>query len=157
MGDWFQSTFYGSPSPSIFLGPVNHPGIGTLLITDSAGKFTFGNMSFSSNNGNSTYDILGFRGTENVFNQTGSLSGTFGPFGFSTLFSLDTTTPMDALVIEIIPGANVTSVNLDSIDVTTVFSSLTSSTPETTSSLLFLGAVFTGLICVHCRTGAVRS
>ena len=43
-GSWYESTIYGSPSPSILVGPVNAPGPAVIQITDSAGRFTLCNL-----------------------------------------------------------------------------------------------------------------
>jgi hypothetical protein len=120
LGSWYQSTIYGSPSPSIFDGPVNSPGVAALQITDGAGLFAFGSLDFSSNNGDSSYDIQGFLGATLQFHETGTLQGVSTPFHFSTLLSGEPTLPIDGLLIEIIPGAGVTSLNLDNIMVVTV-------------------------------------
>lgn len=114
-GSWYQSTIYGSPSPSIFDGPVNSPGVATLQITDGAGLFSFSSLDFSSNNGDSSYDIQGFMGASLRFHETGTLAGVSTPFHFSTLLSGDPTVPIDGLLIEVIPGPGVTSLNLDNI------------------------------------------
>jgi hypothetical protein len=119
-GSWFQATYYGNAAPSILDGPVNQPGDAVIEITDSQGPFTFSAFDYSSNSGNSTYDILGYLGGTLQYQETGTLSGTFGPFSFSTLDTADPTTPVDGLFIGIVPGDGVTSVNLDNIVVTTV-------------------------------------
>jgi hypothetical protein len=106
---------YGSPFPSIFDGPVNSPGVAALQITDGAGLFAFSSLDFSSNNGDSTYDIQGFLGPTLQFHETGTLAGVSTPFHFSTLLSGDPALPIDGLLIEITPGAGVTSINLDNI------------------------------------------
>jgi hypothetical protein len=120
LGSWYQAMIYGTPFPSIFDGPVNTPGVAALQITDGAGLFTFSSMDYSSNNGDSSYDIEGFLGATLRFHETGTLMGVSTPFHFSTLLSGDPTLPIDGLLIEIIPGAGVTSINLDNIMVTTV-------------------------------------
>lgn len=120
LGSWYQATIYGSPSPSIFDGPVNSPGVAALQITDGAGLFAFSSLDFSSNNGDSSYDIQGFLGATLQFHETGTLAGVSTPFHFSTLLSGDPALPIDGLLIEIIPGAGVTSINLDNIMVATV-------------------------------------
>jgi hypothetical protein len=133
-GSWYQAMIYGSPFPSIFDGPVNAPGIAALQITDGDGLFRFSSFDYSSNNGDSSYDIQGFLGATLQFHETGTLSGVSTPFHFSTLLSGNSTLPIDGLLIEIIPGAGVTSINLDNIMVVTV--------PEPgTSALVCLGAL----------------
>lgn len=119
-GSWYQAMIYGTPFPSIFDGPVNSPGVAALQITDGAGLFRFSSLDFSSNNGDSSYDIQGFLGATLQFHETGTLTGVSTPFHFSTLLSGDPTVPIDGLLIEIIPGAGVTSINLDNIMVVTV-------------------------------------
>jgi hypothetical protein len=115
LGSWSQAMIYGSPFPSIFDGPVNSPGVAALQITDGAGLFAFSSLDFSSNNGDSTYDIQGFLGPTLQFHETGTLAGVSTPFHFSTLLSGDPALPIDGLLIEITPGAGVTSINLDNI------------------------------------------
>ena len=148
-GSWFEGIYYGNPAPSIFDGPINQPGDGVIEITDSQGPFTFSAFDYSSNNGDSTYDILGYLGGTLQYQETGTLPGTFGPFNFSTLFNADGTVPVDGLFIGILPSNNVTSVNLDNIVVTTV------PVPEPTGALL-LGLGLAGFIRfrIAARTGS---
>ena len=120
LGSWSQAMIYGSPFPSIFDGPVNSPGVAALQITDGAGLFTFSSLDYSSNNGDSSYDIQGFLGATLQFHETGTLQGVSTPFHFSTLLNGDPTLPIDGLLIEFIPGPGVTSINLDNIIVVTV-------------------------------------
>jgi len=115
-GLWYKGFSYGSPSPSIFDGPSQNPGVGVLRITDSADLFTFVGFDYSSNNGNSGYEVEGFLGANKVFDETGTL---FTP-NFSTYFSLSPTNQIDALLIHVFPGFGNTSINLDNIRVTTV-------------------------------------
>jgi len=119
-GDWLEGIYYGNPGPSILLGPLNGPASGVIQITDTAGEFTMAGLDFSSNNGDSTYDIEGFQGATLAYQETGALPGTFGPFSFSTLSTANPNLAIDALLIEIIPGNGATSVNLDNIEVQTV-------------------------------------
>jgi hypothetical protein len=114
-GSWFQSTLYGSPAPSIFDGPTNNPGIGVLLLTAAGSPFTFGSVDYSSNNGDSSYDIQGYLGANKVFDENGTLAGSISPFSFKTLLSSSSSVPIDGLLIEVIPGAGVTSLNLDNV------------------------------------------
>ena len=119
-GNWFQSPSYGNPPPSIYDGPVDQPGNGVLQITDGAGPFTFSSLSFSSNNGNSSYDIRAFLGPNLEYEETGTLPGTFSPFSFSTLTIAHSTVAVDGLFIAVSPGSGVTSINLDNIMVATI-------------------------------------
>ena len=119
-GNWFQSPSYGNPPPSIYDGPVDQPGNAVLQITDGAGPFTFSSLSFSSNNGDSSYDIRAFLGANLEYEETGTLPGTFGPFSFSTLTIAHSTVAVDGLFIAVSPGAGVTSINLDNILVATI-------------------------------------
>lgn len=144
LGSWYQAMIYGSPFPSIFDGPVNAPGVAALQITDGAGLFTFSSIDYSSNNGDSSYDIQGFLGATLQFHETGILQGVSTPFHFSTLLSGDPSLPIDGLLIQIIPGAGVTSINLDNIMVATV--------PEPgTWALVCLGA-----LAIFARCSVIR-
>lgn len=120
LGSWFQGQGYGNPLPSIFDGPIGSPGNATIEVTDSAGLFTFGAVDYSSNNGTSGFDIMGFRGGVLQFDQSGTLVASLPPlFGFTTLPS-GFSTKIDTLFVEVLPGSGVTSINLDNINVTTV-------------------------------------
>jgi len=120
LGSWFQGQIYGNPTPSIFDGPAFSPGNATIMVTDSAGLFTFGAVDYSSNNGASTFDIMGFLGGVLQFDQSGGLVASLPPFfGFTTLAS-GFSNSIDTLFIKVLPGAGVTSINLDNINVTTV-------------------------------------
>jgi hypothetical protein len=132
-GSWFKAFVYGNPTPDIFDGPGQNPGIGVLRVTDSAGLFTFVGFDYSSNNGNSGYEIEGFLGVNRVFDETGTLlTPNFNPYA-----SLNPTSNIDALLIHIFPGAGATSINIDNLRVTTV--------PEP-ASLALLAACFAGAI-----------
>jgi hypothetical protein len=150
--DWFKSiTTYGNPVPSIYLGPLNSPGVGVVQITDSVGLFRLSAFDYSSNNGNqdnslpTVYDIQGFLGPNLQYEETGSLMNSFSPFSFNTLTTANPSVLVDALLIELIPGQHVTSVNLDNIRVATV--------PEP-SSLLLVACGLAGLL--HWRKAARR-
>jgi PEP-CTERM motif len=142
-GSWFQGLLYGNPEPSIYDGPIGQPGNATVQVTDSAGPFTFGSLDYSSNNGESRYEIMGLLGATMEFDQTGTLAGSFPPFGFTTLASAFPNTQIDSLLIEVFPGDGVTSINLDNIVVDTV----AGTTPEPGTWIL-LG---TGLSCLLAR------
>src|SRR5882762_10470984 len=131
-GNWFQSMFYGSTAPSIFDGPAHAPGIAVIDVTDSQGLFTLSSLDYSSNNGSSGYHIQGFLGVTPQYEETGILTGSFSPFSFRTLITMHPTIQVDALLIELIPGAGVTSINLDNLNVLTV--------PEPRGLLLLAGA-----------------
>jgi hypothetical protein len=147
-GSWFQSQVYGNPNPSIFLGPLNSPGVGVLQITDGAGPFTLSSFSFSSNNGDSLYDIRGFLGSTLEYEETGTLAGTFGPFSFSSLAISNSSVAIDGLFIGLTPGSGVTSVNMDDIFVTTI--------PEPGSGLVMVAGVFVLTRCRPSHKGTKR-
>jgi hypothetical protein len=129
-GDWFQALVYGNPIASIF-APTNGSGNATLLITDNVDLFNFGSLDFSSNNGESTYDIQGFLDGSLTYHDTGTLVASFNPFSFNTLPGTDPSLQLDSLLIQLNFGPGVTSINLDNISVVTV--------PEP-ASCMFLGA-----------------
>lgn len=116
-GSFFQALVYGNPVPSIYDGPVGQPSTAAIQVTQGGAPFTFNSVDYSSNNGNTRYSIQGFHGASMAFNDTGVLAGVFGPFTFSTLAGAHTAVQIDRLLIQISPGAGVTSVNLDNINV----------------------------------------
>jgi hypothetical protein len=136
--NWFQSLTYGNPAPSILDGPIGSPGIGVVLVTDNVDLFVFGALDYSSNNGNSSYDIQGYLGPTLMYHQTGALAASFTPFSFNTLLSTDPEVRIDALLIEFFPGPGVTSINLDNIRVTTI--------PEPSAFLVLSAGVVVGLL-----------
>jgi PEP-CTERM motif len=139
-GNWFQSLSYGNPEPSIYDGPVGAPGNATVQVMSSQGLFTFKSVDYSSNNGGSTYEIVGLLGLTAEFDQKGNLNASNPPnFGFSTLASMFPNTKIDSLLISVTPGAGVTSINLDNIVVNPV-----GATPEP-GSLLLLGSGVLGI------------
>ncbi|PWU21673.1 MAG: hypothetical protein C5B50_01140 [Verrucomicrobia bacterium] len=120
--NWFRDiTVYGDPPPSIYDGPTNSPGTAILTISDSKGHFTFSSFEYSSNNGQSTYDIQGFLGSVLEYEETGTLIASFPPnFGFNSQGIANSTVEIDGLQITVIPGSGVTSINLDNIGVATI-------------------------------------
>jgi hypothetical protein len=127
-GSWFKAFVYGSPIPDILLGPAQHPLTGVLRIIDSSDRFNFTGFDFSSNNGDSNFEVEGFLGLTKIFDETGSLTTP----NFQTYSSLSPTAEIDSLLIHIFPGAFTTTVNIDNIRVTSI--------PEASSvSLLVLG------------------
>ncbi len=152
-GSWYEAHIYGDPIPSIFDGPTNSPGFGVLQITDGAGRFTFGSIHYSSNNGESAYHILGFLGEDVAYEEVGILTASFSPFSFNTLLTANPTIPIDGLLFELTPGAGVTSINLDNIGVATV--------PEpSAAALLALGLLLApgiGSFRAKARFGVARA
>lgn len=143
-GAWLQAIIYGNPGPSIADGPVNTPGIGVIQVTCGTGFFTFDGFDFSSNNGDSTYNVEGFQGATMAYDQTGTLAGTFGPFSFTTLNTADPAVPVDGLLIEVIPGTTTTSINLDNLEVTSV--------PEP-GGILLVGLGVLGFVRLRTKSG----
>jgi hypothetical protein len=131
-GSFFQALLYGNPIPSIYDGPILQPSTAAIQVTQGGALFTFNSVDYSSNNGDALYSIQGFNGASVAYNDTGVLAGTFGPFTFSTLPGAHTHVTIDRLLITVSPGAGVTSVNLDNIN-------LGSGVPEP-ATLAMLGA-----------------
>jgi hypothetical protein len=120
-GAWFEAHAYGNPVPSVYAGPIGAPGVSTLEVVDSTLPFVFSSLDYSSNNGVSDYQIQGFLGAALVFNQVGVLAASLPPaFGFNNLASANPGAVIDLLVITVTPGAGVTSINIDNIDVSKV-------------------------------------
>lgn len=121
-GFWFQSLGYGNAAPSIYDGSsqTNALVTGVIQITDSLGPFTLSKFEYSSNNGNSSYDIQGYLGATLQYHETGTLMGSFEPFSFRTNTVAHATDPIDGLFIAVIPGFGVSSINLDNIGVASV-------------------------------------
>jgi len=121
-GHWFKDiSVYGNPPPSIYAGPTNSPSTSVLTISDSKGHFTFSSFDYSSNNGDSTYDIQAFLASVLEYEESGPMTGSFGPnFGFMTQGIGNSASEIDALQITVIPGSGVTSINLDNIMVATI-------------------------------------
>ena len=120
LGDWKQSLIYGNPGSSIFAGPINDPQPAGLQVTESLAPFSFLSLDYSSNNGPSAYDIQGFLGQTVQFHQTGTLAASFSPFRFNTLFSEYSSKLVDGLLIQVMPGPGVTSINLDNLYLVTI-------------------------------------
>lgn len=118
VGVWYQSMQYGNPVPSVYTGPPGTVQRSVLQITSGSGTFLFGSLDFSSNNGTSIYSIQGFLGAQQKFDQPGIMLNS-PVLGFSTLWS-SYSTPIDALLIDVTPGAGTTSLNLDNIVLTLV-------------------------------------
>lgn len=139
-GQWFEAHAYGNPVPSIFDGPTNAPGVAVLQITDNVDLFTLSSLQYSSNNGDSGYDIQGYLGAALVYDEAGALQGSFAPFSFKTLVTMNPSLTVDALLIRLVPGPGVTSINLDNINVATI-----APVPEP-NGLLLLGIVLARLL-----------
>ena len=149
-GDWLESTVYGNPGPSILDGPVNSAKSAALSISDGAGNFTLSGLDFSSNNGNSLYDIQGYLNGVLAYDESGEFKGTFGPFNFSTLLTAHSSVPVDGLLISVVPEAGTSSVNLDNIQVSTVPMVVV---PEPGSYRLFaFGLGIAGLVRLRSKT-----
>jgi len=149
--NWYEDdTIYGNPAPSIYDGPIGGAGLATVQVTDH-GDFTWQRLDYSSNNGPGTYDVEGLLGGVEQFNEVGGLAAVFGPFGFTTLTSADSTKVIDTLDITFIPVVGIpgpTTINLDNIAATSV--------PEP-GSLPLLTASLAGLTFGLCRRSSKRS
>jgi hypothetical protein len=119
-GSWQQSLIYGNPGGSIFVGPLGAPAPAALNVTDSAGRFNFISLDYSSNNGESLFDIQGFLGANLLFHETGTLTASYSPFSFHTLLSNNPGMELDGLIIQLLPGPGATSINIDNIFLVTV-------------------------------------
>ena len=114
-GFWEQGQVFGNPVPSIILGPLLSPVPGSITITSAAGLFTWSGLDFSSNNGSTAYDITGFFGIAQRFDETGTFTSSGPVFHFNTLLGTDSGLGIDRLVISLAPLSGTTSANLDNI------------------------------------------
>jgi len=93
------------------------------LSAAGSSPFNFNSLDYSSNNGDTAYDIQGYLGGSLVFDETGTMSATFTPTSFTTFFSSHSSAPVNALLIELTPlvtgdplNPGPTSINLDNIN-----------------------------------------
>ena len=129
-GAWFEAHVFGNPVPSIFGGPIGSPSLSSLFVTRTGGgAFTFGSVDLVSQNGRSSYQIIGYSGINSVFTMNGFLGSSTT---FETIFSTNPATLIDGLSIAIDPIGQPTSFNLDNIEVIAA----TSSVPEPATLLL---------------------
>lgn len=131
-GSWFEAHAYGNPIPDIFAGPIGNPGNSTISITkNGGGLFHWVSVDLSSN-GNNTgqYVVDGFINGAEQFSSGGGLASTntfqtvSNPFDFGFY---------DTITIEVLPGAGVSSMNLDNIVLNPV--------PEPASMALVVGGL----------------
>jgi hypothetical protein len=146
-GTWLQSQGYGNPIPSIFVGPQGSPAAAVLQVVADV-PFRFLSLDYSSNNGTSSFTVQGFSGGVLRFTQSGSLAGSFAPFGFQTLQSTSVSTEVQSVVIGITPGDGVGSVNIDNVTV------VSSQVPEPSCASL---VALSGLVLLIAKlTGVLR-
>jgi hypothetical protein len=115
-GSWFQGQIFGNPTPSIFAGPVGSPSVSSIRVEETSnGIFTFGGVDLTSNGAPGTsYTIQGFLNSTLVLSQTVTINSVNT---FETIASSDTSMLLDELTITGTPGSNVTSFNIDNIEV----------------------------------------
>ena len=138
-GNWFEGHVFGNLAPSLFAGPINGPSSSTLKVTKvDLGDFSFAAVDLSSNNGNSEYTITGFLNNAQVFSFSGVTGGFPGPFN---TVSGGGGILIDALLINLNPTDDPSSINVDNINV---------NVPEP-ASLALLGIGLAGLSAFHRR------
>lgn len=148
LGTWLQGHVYGNPAPSILDASFLNPGRAEISVTYGGGLFTFNSLDFSSNNGTSNYVISGLLGTTEEYTLSGLTASksdpNFGgpPGGFQTIGSAPfLSDPISNLLVDITPGSDVSSVNIDNINVSPV--------PE--PSILALMVSAAGFVILKCR------
>lgn len=117
-GQWFEAQAFGSPTPSIYGGPLFAPMPASFVVqrTDGGG-FAFGSIQVSSNTTPGTsYLFTGMLGGGTVFSQSYAV-GTANTF--ETFLSSSSAT-IDLLTVTATPVVGVTSFNVDDIGVAAV-------------------------------------
>lgn len=142
-GSFYEAHFFGDPIPSIFLGPVGSPTTGTVgVVNNVTGLFTFDSVDLSSNTSDTgTFTFAGWLGGINVLNGGGGFASGIAST-FVTMSSPDSLQVLDLLEISLIPGADVTSMNLDNI----VVHSYRETVPEAGHSAVLLGLGLLGIL-----------
>lgn len=137
-GSFFEAHIFGNPTPDVFAGPIGSVTTSTLQVQDSTfDPFTLVSVDLSSNSANSgSYKLEGFLGAVSVFSTVGGFSAVNT---FETKLSTSSS-PIDKLLITVIPGQGVTSMNIDNIVLDTAVT-----TPDAGTTAMLLGAAVAGL------------
>ncbi|NJL47397.1 MAG: PTPA-CTERM sorting domain-containing protein [Leptolyngbyaceae cyanobacterium SM2_5_2] len=115
-GAWQQGQIFGDPTPSILGGPIGVPEPGVLSIIFNGNRnFFFRSVELSSNNtAGSQYRFQGFFKGSSAFDSIGSI-GIKNQF--QRFDNAASGIAIDELRISVTPGLNVSSFNVDNIDV----------------------------------------
>lgn len=117
-GDWFVGQLFGNPTPSIFAGPISQLTTSSINVTENTTKlFTFASVDLTSNAARgSEFSIQGFLNNQLVLSTTGTIDLNNS---FTTIPSTNSQQILDSLQIILTPAPEVSSLNLDNINVTT--------------------------------------
>ena len=148
-GDWFVAKRFGNEIPAIVAGPIYHPGVSEITVTEGGERFTFQGLDLSSNvAGGTTYTIAGFLGTSDVFTETFRID-SINHFETKLFNSLELKL-VDRVTITGTPGHGTTSFNIDNIRAGGGIDP--NDVPEP-ASLLLLGAGLAGIEVWRRRRG----
>ncbi|WP_373527044.1 PEP-CTERM sorting domain-containing protein [Nostoc sp.] len=130
-GDWFEGQVFGNPTPSIFTIPISQLTTSSINVTENTNKlFTFASVDLTSNAARGgEFSIQGFLNSQLVLSTTGTIDLNNS---FTTILSTDSQQILDSLQIILTPALEVSSLNVDNINVTTAV-------PEPSNSGLLFG------------------
>ncbi|QLE52931.1 hypothetical protein FD724_33760 (plasmid) [Nostoc sp. C057] len=139
-GNWFVGQVFGNPTPSILAGPISQPTTSSVNVTENTTRlFTFDSVDLTSNaKGGSEFSVQGFLNNGLVLSTIGKIDLNNS---FTTILSPDSRQILDLLRITITPAPEVSSLNLDNINVTTAV-------PEPSNLDFFLGLATVGALAL---------